>query len=220
VSTFSRRDAPELCAIRALKERAQETPGARCTRSLVCKGRKHTSYSPQVHRNTRRFLRNGFNGLFRALLGDRAFLPPSLARIARANLTPASGRQDHTTSPSASAPFVRALTRLTLQRPPHPVPNVRDDRDTPLSWERDGESCRTDLDQRRSEIFLRMGMDRQIGDLPVRHFFGVAAAYGAAGDAFAPLPCRDELAPMSLPAKRSNQEIGQDGIHRRSRSLQ
>jgi hypothetical protein len=27
----------------------------------------------------RRFLRNGFNGLFRALPGDRAFLPPSPA---------------------------------------------------------------------------------------------------------------------------------------------
>src|SRR5438876_4675618 len=34
-------------------------------------------------------------GLFRALLGDRALLPPSLADRS-ANLTPASGRQDHT----------------------------------------------------------------------------------------------------------------------------
>ena len=48
-----------------------------------------------------------FYGLFRALPGDRAFLPPSSARsLLLANLTPASGRQDHTTSPSASAPFV------------------------------------------------------------------------------------------------------------------
>ena len=46
-------------------------------------------------------LRNGFNGFLRALPGDRAFLSPSLANES-ANLTPASRRQDHTTSPSAS----------------------------------------------------------------------------------------------------------------------
>jgi hypothetical protein len=47
--------------------------------------------------------RNGFNGFLRALPGDRALLPPSPAtmRSIVANLTPASGRQDHTTSPSA-----------------------------------------------------------------------------------------------------------------------
>src|SRR5712692_5975823 len=53
--------------------------------------------------------RNGFNGLLRALPGDRALLPPSSADtvlskpgradLTSANLTPASGRQDHTTSP-------------------------------------------------------------------------------------------------------------------------
>jgi hypothetical protein len=38
-------------------------------------------------------------------------------------LTPASGRQDHTTSPSAPASFVlHAFARLTLPRPPHPAP--------------------------------------------------------------------------------------------------
>jgi hypothetical protein len=50
---------------------------------------------------TRPSLRNGFNGFLRALPGDRAFLPPSPAEKVSANLTPASGRQDHTTSPSA-----------------------------------------------------------------------------------------------------------------------
>jgi hypothetical protein len=53
--------------------------------------------------------------------------------IVPANLTPASGRQDHTTSPYAASAFVDALiARLTLPRPSHPTPNVRDDRDTPL----------------------------------------------------------------------------------------
>ena len=48
-----------------------------------------------------------------------------------ANLTPASGRQDHTPLPSASSAFVSR----TPQRPPHPAPNVRDDRETPLLME-------------------------------------------------------------------------------------
>jgi hypothetical protein len=34
-----------------------------------------------------------------------------------ANLTPASGRQDHTTSPSALAPFVKGASASTASRP-------------------------------------------------------------------------------------------------------
>jgi hypothetical protein len=44
-----------------------------------------------------------------------------------ANLTPASRRQDHTTSPSASSALVRSAIRVH-RIPPH----VRDDRETPL----------------------------------------------------------------------------------------
>src|ERR1700730_6562824 len=59
--------------------------------------------------------RNGFNGLLRALPGDRAFLSPSPALLL-ADLTPASRRQDHTTSPSASAPFVCVFRPKTQLR--------------------------------------------------------------------------------------------------------
>jgi hypothetical protein len=47
--------------------------------------------------------------------------------IASAGLTPASGRQDHTTSPSASSALVSGA--LSVHRIP---PYVRDDRETPL----------------------------------------------------------------------------------------
>jgi hypothetical protein len=80
-------------------------PDARRTRSLVCKGRKHTSIRHRFAGITRHSLRNGFNGFLRALLGDRALLPPSLTDHS-VNLTPASGRQDHTASPSAAVSFV------------------------------------------------------------------------------------------------------------------
>src|SRR5882672_2691518 len=80
------------------------------------------------------------------LPGDRAVLPPSSANMVlskpgradstSANLTPASGRQDHTTSPYAATSLVRSLliahksfnspcnpiARKTLPRPPHPSP--------------------------------------------------------------------------------------------------
>src|SRR6202166_13530 len=63
--------------------------------------------------------RNGFNGFLRTLPGDRALLSPSpLRSLLLTSLTPASRRQDHTTSPSARERF-----RLEHSlRPPHPAP--------------------------------------------------------------------------------------------------
>ncbi len=75
---------------------------------------------------------------------------PGWADTPPQNLTPASGRQDHTILPSATTSLVRVLViahrlfknppfdpiaRSTLPRPPHPAPNVRDDHDTPLLWD-------------------------------------------------------------------------------------
>ena len=56
-------------------------PGARRTRSLACKSVSSTrAYSPRLQPDSPGIpARDGFNGLFRALPGDRAFLPPSSA---------------------------------------------------------------------------------------------------------------------------------------------
>src|SRR5712671_1473658 len=76
-----------------------------------------------------------FYGLLRALPGDQALLSPSPALLL-ADLTPALGRQNHTTSPYASASFVRlAIARLTPPRPPHPAPRFVTLRNAPL-WDR------------------------------------------------------------------------------------
>ncbi len=102
----------------ASKQRARETPGARCTRSLACENKKARRVSHYRFTGTpRRFPRNGFNGFLRALPSDRALLPLSFVdRLT--SLTPASGRQDHTTSPSAAS-----IVRLSMPlRPPHPIP--------------------------------------------------------------------------------------------------
>src|SRR6476620_2973790 len=57
-----------------------------------------------------------FYGLLRALPGDHACLTPSPARLL-ADLTPALGRQNHTTSPYAPAPFVKGAAASTASRP-------------------------------------------------------------------------------------------------------
>ena len=73
-------------------------------------------------------------GLLRALPGDHRFVDPVIraTRWRLANLTPASGRQNHTASPSASSALVSRTARVH-RTPPH----VRDDRDTPLLPRRD-----------------------------------------------------------------------------------
>src|ERR1700723_3233674 len=98
--------------------------------AAACSGVESTRVSHHGHAgNVRHSPRSGFNGFLRALPGDRACLPPSSLRsLLLRDLTPASGRQDHTTSPSAH----NVIRLLTLLRPPHPAPNVRDDREAPL----------------------------------------------------------------------------------------
>jgi hypothetical protein len=78
----SRDDIRPSFANSSAPKRAQGRPGARCTRGLMCKAdsenaHEHTGSAEAV----RPSLRNGFNGLFRALPGEtRACLSPSPAR--------------------------------------------------------------------------------------------------------------------------------------------
>ena len=98
---------------------------------------------------------NGFNGLLRALPGDRAFLSPSPARCESivANLTPASRRQNHTTSPSASMRFVSRTVASTASRPNVTIA-IRPSSGT--GWAEDAD----DLGETRSKLFLRTRLDR------------------------------------------------------------
>jgi hypothetical protein len=168
MSAFSRRHASEVCIYLSPKRgrgecRMPNAPAASCALVVVESTRVTTSTpeSPGIP------ARNGFNGFLRALPGDRAFLPPSSTDCS-ANLTPASGCQDHTTSPYASASFVRALLRAPAAAASTASRSyVRDDRETPLCVGRDGGSSKDDLGRLRSEIFFAEGLDRLMGDLPV-----------------------------------------------------
>src|SRR6202163_3410355 len=167
----SPREAPEslmnLSPERGRGERRMPVaPAASCAMIVVERTRATTSTpeSPGVP------ARNGFNGFLRALPGDRAVLPPSSADmflskpgwadLNSANLTPASGRQDHTTSPYAATSLVRTLliahrpfanppcdpvARKTLPRPPHPIPTFVTIMIRPSSRDGMARICRDDL---------------------------------------------------------------------------
>jgi hypothetical protein len=90
------------------KKRGRRESRVRAAPAVSCaKVRKETHTSIQVQRRQSGFPCAVVYGLFRALPGDRAFLPPSPPRsLLLKNLTPASGCQDHTASPSATPAFV------------------------------------------------------------------------------------------------------------------
>src|SRR5450432_4488156 len=86
---------------------------------------------------TASFVLSPATGLFATVArGLTLCLKPGWADITSANLTPASGRQDHTTSPYAGNisrpravdrsqvhhPPCNPVARKTLPRPPHPIP--------------------------------------------------------------------------------------------------
>jgi hypothetical protein len=94
---------------------------------------------------------------------------PRPRKLPSANLTPASGRQDHTTSPSADiAPSSEAPSASTASRPASVTIASRP------SVGRDGRACRDDLPDGESKIFFAKGLDSQFTsiadftDLPVR----------------------------------------------------
>src|SRR3984893_592242 len=90
---------------------------------------------------------------------DMVLSKPGWADLTSANLTPASGCQDHTTSPYAgniSRPRAVDRSQASSTRPAIPShakrcrvhrdpPRVRDDRDTPLWWGGMARVCRDDL---------------------------------------------------------------------------
>ena len=120
-SAFSRLTAPELCTTFAPKigrreDRVRAAPAV--SRAKVAKKRtrayRFSGSSPA-------FPAQRFYGLFRALPGETGLLSPSPPRsLLLRNLTPAIGRQDHTTSPSAQTLFVKSVLASIaprIQRP-------------------------------------------------------------------------------------------------------
>jgi hypothetical protein len=95
-------------------------PDARCARSLVCELEKAHKHSHHGHTGTARHSpRNGFTGSFVLFPGTGLSCPRHRRKSASADLTPASGRQNHTTSPSATSSVRLCAPRV--HRIPHPT---------------------------------------------------------------------------------------------------
>jgi hypothetical protein len=82
-------------------------------------------------------------------------------RILPADLTPASRRQNHTTSPSAPVPFVSSTFASTASRPAFVTIA------SAPCLGRDGAGYGFDLGEAGRNIFLQMGLDRHLAKQPV-----------------------------------------------------
>jgi hypothetical protein len=135
------------------KQRAQGKPGARCTRSLACEIKKHTSVvttgSP-----------------------DQSGLPCAMVLTVSFVLSPVTGLVCHRrersclrqldASVGASGPHdfaVRCKRRSSapLPRPPHPAPNVRDDGQRPSYRGGTGRDVHLILVSEKQKYFCKRG---------------------------------------------------------------
>ena len=92
----------------------------------------------------------------------KALSVPGRADNASANLTPASRRQDHTTSPSAKISALVSSAACVHRIPPR----VRDDRDTPLMWDETAQDIEVIWVRRKQEYFCKWDWTRNWQDSP------------------------------------------------------
>jgi hypothetical protein len=152
---ISRREAPEVLHF-VVPPRIQGAGTAGCAphpRSRVQLAQRKRTRAYRFGGGIRLSLRNGFTAYF-VLAPVTGLLATVITRIAPHNLTPAPGRQAHTTSPYATARSSFAAAASTATRP-----NVCDDGQRPS----DGTGCgssRTDLGESKSGIFSLAGLDQ------------------------------------------------------------
>jgi hypothetical protein len=129
------------CRVRA----APAISRAKCTKESA---HEHTGSAEAIRHSPRNGLR-----LIRALPGDR--LVDTVTGGNSASLTPASRRQDHTTSPSARRALVRSTARV------HRIPlRVCDVRETPLCWNGTAVDIQVIWVFGKPEYFCRRGWTR------------------------------------------------------------
>ena len=132
-------------------------PGAQCTRSLVCEsgGWNAHEYSQRVHRKTPGIPTQWFTAytVLSPVTGFLATVIPE--KVLLKNLTPASGCQDHTVLPSASAPFVKSASASTASQPAFVTIAKRP------SHRAGRREFYTDLGFLKIRIFLQRGLDRK-----------------------------------------------------------
>src|SRR5260370_4458333 len=153
--------------IRGRREcRASDAPDSR-----VCNecGRTHTRCQV-TPANTRHSPRNGLR-LTSCSSRRSGFFVTVTSRIPPRRLTPASRRQNHTTSPSASSALVSST--VGVHRIP---PRVRDDRDTPLEWDETMRVIKVIWFFGKPEYFCKRGWTGKSADDPTGKSVGVSVS--------------------------------------------
>ena len=120
--SLSRNRGRRECRVRA-------APAVSCAKKLHIGAHEHTG----ERRTLRHPLRNGFTAYFVLSPVSGLVVTVTPAETCLKSLTPASRRQDHTTSPYALSFRPRSRMRLTQKRPPHPIPTLGDDGQRPSS---------------------------------------------------------------------------------------
>jgi hypothetical protein len=126
-------------------------PGAQCTRGRVCSVESTRVSNHRYAAINRHSLRDGFTAYTCSPRGPGSFAPVTLAKLFPRKLSASVGAP----GPHAFAVRVSIARLATLPRPPHPAPNVRDDREAPLLWEQDGGENTRFLIFRKSNICVR-----------------------------------------------------------------
>jgi hypothetical protein len=158
VGAFSRPDRPELSCSLTLADEAEGAGNVGCQHApMGPEQQKAREVGPQVRPGGPGVPRAVGLRFIRALPGETWLVCHRLhwtrLRLVKRHLP--LGRQACTISPSA----MRRARLARFSRPPHPAPNVRDDRDTPL---RGGgtRSCNAELGSRGRGIFSQRGLDK------------------------------------------------------------
>jgi hypothetical protein len=129
-------------------------PGARCARSLACKIKKHTSIVTTVTPKT--------PGIPYAMVLTVSFgLSPVIGLVCHRRQRNCFRQLDASVEASGPHDFAvreaRTFVFRAASRPPHPVPNVRDDRETPLCVGQDGALIILIWVNREQEYFFERG---------------------------------------------------------------
>jgi hypothetical protein len=181
---FSRHEMPKFFNRSTLiKKRAQGRPGGRMHPGPPRKKLREERVDHRYRRIHSSLPCAMVLRLIRALPGDQALLSPLLCVIPQ-SVAPALGRQDHTTSPSASC-----HSSDDAPRPSHPAPNVRDDREASLLSSARPQEKATDLGGRSTR---RLAADWHDGQSHFAYASDIASAR-IAGWAKAHAPCPPSL---------------------------
>src|SRR5450755_4171905 len=151
---------PRFCKITPGKNRGRREDRVRAAPAVsrANSDRKNAHEHTGSAETLRPSLRNGFNGLLRALPGDRAFLPPSLREGNPAKLSASVGAP----GPHDFAVRSSHARQSQLSHPPHPAPTFVTMANAPLIEDRTAGDVDEIWVRRKGKYFFKRDWTGQI----------------------------------------------------------